>query len=228
MAKDSRESILEGIRNALMDADKGRAGQYPSPIDLQTGENISPDDMSARFIQELENLNAFGHVAGNENELIAHIKGIFNDNNARSCVISDTNLLNKYNIYSHLRDHGVQAYGVDTGGEHVSTVDIGITDADYAISESGTTVLFCNFRNPRSFSLLPAIHIAIIKRSSILNSLYDLFERISGLYTDTDIRDVTDCMTFITGPSRTADIELILTLGVHGPKGVYVIVLANE
>ena len=65
---------------------------------------------------------------------------------------------------------------------------------------------------PFNASLLPEIHIAILKSSDILPSLPDAMHLVKN----------TSAAVFITGPSRTADIEMTLTIGVHGPKEIHV------
>ena len=71
---------------------------------------------------------------------------------------------------------------------------------------------------PRTASLLPPVHIAIADRSQILPDLFDLYERLDPL-------QMPSCVTHITGPSKTGDIELKLVTGVHGPGEVHVIVV---
>ena len=86
-------------------------------------------------------------------------------------------------------------------------------------------VLMANKKQPRSVSLIPPINVCIVKPEVIVQNVYDLFILVEGSLPESgSISDLTNCMTFITGPSRTADIELTLTLGVHGPKEVFALV----
>jgi L-lactate dehydrogenase complex protein LldG len=86
--------------------------------------------------------------------------------------------------------------------------DLGVTEADVALPETGTLGLFSSSEKPRAVSLLPRIHLALVRPEAIRTDLHQVFaEARSQPY-----------LVFITGPSRTADIELTVTLGVHGPQ----------
>lgn len=99
-----------------------------------------------------------------------------------------------------------------------AAAEIGVTGCDAAVAETGSLVMFSAPGRSRTISLLPPFHVALVDRANIHFSMADVFER----YRDR-IRASASC-TFITGPSRTADIELTLTLGIHGPGRVAVII----
>jgi L-lactate dehydrogenase complex protein LldG len=107
--------------------------------------------------------------------------------------------------------------------ERVRDAFIGVTSADFCLAETGTLVMKTRPGLARSVSLLPTIHVAVIGRHQILANLKELYtvltrdpgEKKEGL---------TNCMTFITGPSKTADIEATLVHGAHGPREVYIYV----
>lgn len=98
------------------------------------------------------------------------------------------------------------------------TYDAGLTDVHYAVAETGSLVVRSSPQHGRALSLIPPIHIAIVEPRNILPDLVDLFEKLAaeGAGTGTAI---------ITGPSKTADIEMNLVQGVHGPGLVKVFVL---
>ena len=100
----------------------------------------------------------------------------------------------------------------------IFSYDVGISTAQAAIAETGTLVLDSAYERHRLVSLVPPVHIAIIKESVIVETLSDA---LTLLQKD---KEISPAITFITGPSRTADIELTLTIGVHGPQELYVIV----
>ena len=99
--------------------------------------------------------------------------------------------------------------------------DVGVTGAQAAIAETGTLVLESERERHRLASLLPPVHIAILNAADICLSLGEALRLVRRDGSTTMSRT----MTFITGPSRTADIELTLAIGVHGPKELYVIVI---
>ena len=97
------------------------------------------------------------------------------------------------------------------------TLKAGITGALSAIAETGTLVIPSGKGQPLSASLLAEFHIAIIHSSQIVWSLDEALQK-------KEIRSAS-AVALVTGPSRTADIEMTLTIGVHGPKELHVFVV---
>lgn len=100
--------------------------------------------------------------------------------------------------------------------------DVGISNAQAGIAETGTLVLDSACERHRLVSLVPPVHIAIVNASSIVETLG---EALALLRKD---KEISPAVTFITGPSRTADIELTMAIGVHGPRELYVIVNGSK
>ena len=100
--------------------------------------------------------------------------------------------------------------------------DVGVTGAQAGIAETGTLVLDSSVERNRLVSLVPPVHIAILNASQIYPTLG---ETLSALQSG---EEVSPAITFITGPSRTADIEFTLAIGVHGPQELYVIINQNN
>jgi len=101
---------------------------------------------------------------------------------------------------------------------------IGITAADYCLADTATLVIKAGPGRPRSISLVPSIHVAVISLDQIiadLSELYALLKQSAHGRPD----GLTNCMTFITGPSKTADIELNMVHGAHGPRELHLVVL---
>jgi L-lactate dehydrogenase complex protein LldG len=107
--------------------------------------------------------------------------------------------------------------------EEAAEAEIGVTGVDWAIGETGTLILVSGRGRPRSTSLLPATHVAIFDRNRLLESLEQVGIMLEALHVDPGQSMSGGVINFITGPSRTADIELTLTRGVHGPKEVHAI-----
>jgi L-lactate utilization protein LutC len=103
--------------------------------------------------------------------------------------------------------------------ETCAAAEIGITSAEYALADTGTLVYLSQSGEARLLSLLPPRHIAIIERDRILASLDELFSVLPrpGAHSS--------AMVLITGPSRTADIEMRLVRGVHGPGEITVVIV---
>jgi L-lactate dehydrogenase complex protein LldG len=104
----------------------------------------------------------------------------------------------------------------------VAQADFGLTAVDLAIAETGTLVLRAGRGRPRSTSLLPPYHIAVFDRGKLIESLAQLGVFLEAWHAEPE-GSRGAMINLITGPSRTADIELTLTRGVHGPKEVHAI-----
>jgi L-lactate dehydrogenase complex protein LldG len=104
-----------------------------------------------------------------------------------------------------------------------AAAQLGVTGADLVLAETGTLILLSGAGRPRSTSLLPDVHVAVFGRDRLLESLEQVGVMLEALHVDPDRAMSGAMINFITGPSRTADIELTLTRGVHGPKEVHAI-----
>jgi L-lactate dehydrogenase complex protein LldG len=123
--------------------------------------------------------------------------------------------------------------GVEPAGERqalrdlIAAADLGVTGVDLAVAETGSLVLRSGSGRPRSTSLLPPYHVAVFDRSALVESLAQVGVFLEAWHDDTaaDAPEgwIGGVINVITGPSRTADIELTLTRGVHGPKEVHAI-----
>ncbi len=105
----------------------------------------------------------------------------------------------------------------------VAAADLGLTGVDLAIAETGTLVLLSGAGRPRTTSLLPTVHVAVFDRDALVESLEQVGLFLEAWHDGETPVERGAVINFITGPSRTADIELTLTRGVHGPKEVHVI-----
>ncbi len=99
---------------------------------------------------------------------------------------------------------------------------LGITSVDWAVAETGTLALCSRPGQGRVVSLLPPTYLAVIEPGQIVPDLFDLFERL-----EREKHDLPSNVSLVTGPSKTGDIELKLTTGVHGPGNVHVLVVES-
>jgi L-lactate dehydrogenase complex protein LldG len=95
----------------------------------------------------------------------------------------------------------------------------GVSTALYGLADTGSVVLAASPEEPRANSLLPAVHVSLLAEDRILPGLDELFEAVGS--------DLPSALAIVTGPSRSADIEQKLVVGVHGPGEVHV-VLTSE
>ena len=108
----------------------------------------------------------------------------------------------------------------------VATAFIGITSADYCLAETATLVMKTVPGRDRSVSLLPSIHVAVIELNQIFGNLTELYAYLKYKGKPPEW-GLTNCLTLISGPSKTADIELTMVHGAHGPREVYLYVITQ-
>ncbi|USK31600.1 lactate utilization protein C [Bacillus sp. F19] len=122
-------------------------------------------------------------------------------------------------IHVHEWDHKLKEKNIEAS----ERADIGIIFSDMTLAESGTVVVFSDKSKGRSINLLPKTCLCIIPKSTIVPRLTQAAEQISALIKKGN--HLSSCVDFISGPSNSADIELNLIVGVHGPiKASYIVV----
>lgn len=131
-------------------------------------------------------------------------------------------------IFSALQEEAVDVrlWDAAIGKENqvfAEQADIGITFSEITLAESGTVTLFNDKDNGRSISLLPRVHIVIIPKSTLVPRMTQAVKQIHE--ANQQGREVSSCVSFISGPSNSADIEMNLIVGVHGPvEATYIVV----
>ena len=108
--------------------------------------------------------------------------------------------------------------------EEIRRSDVGLTGTDYAIAETGSLVILPRRGLSRLVSLVPPVHIAVVRPDEVIESLQDLFllRRLEYYWQGGEMGSY---LNFITGPSRTADIEMTIVQGVHGPRTVHLVLV---
>ena len=140
-------------------------------------------------------------------------------------------LIENLNLPAALSEQEVDVFFADSKelkGEnirrHVIDSYIGITAADFCMADTATLVMRTRAGQARSVSLVPAIHIAVIELNQIIADLKELYALLKW-DPQAKKEGLTNCMTFISGPSKTADIEATMVHGAHGPREVHVFVI---
>ena len=144
-------------------------------------------------------------------------------------LISELNLteaLAADNVPIHLAEPGPEADDAQRSEMRSRIVEsfIGITGADYCLAETATLVLTSGPGRPRAVSLVPSIHVAVISLDQVIANLTELYALLRQDENGAPAA-LTNCLTFITGPSKTADIELNMVHGAHGPRELHLLVL---
>lgn len=135
---------------------------------------------------------------------------------ARRIALSDSPVVERLFKEIHI---DVDEIVVSPGKAEVFGSDVGISAAQYAIADTGTLMLESDLEKHRLVSLVPPVHIAIVEADKICLTLAEALAKVNRG------SELSPAVTMITGPSRTGDIELTLTIGVHGPQELYVIVI---
>ncbi len=170
-----------------------------------------------RFRRSLEAVSGHSSVARNELEAAETIHAILEQVKARRVAISNSPLVER--VMESVSTEAAILRNIDAS--ELFDCDLGITGAQWAVAETGTLVLESDAERHRLTSLVPPVHIALIEAETIRESL----EEVLGSLSEAGRDGLNRAVTFITGPSRTSDIELTLAIGVHGPAEVYVIIL---
>jgi L-lactate dehydrogenase complex protein LldG len=102
-------------------------------------------------------------------------------------------------------------------GEGPTIEGAGVSQASYGLADTGSVVLVASPEEPRANSLLPPVHVSLLREDLILPGLAELFEAVGG--------DLPSALAIVTGPSRSGDIEQKFLVGVHGPGEVHVVLV---
>ena len=236
----TREDTLSRIRAAL-----DRSPNQPaSPRSLfpplgSVLAPIPPDQVVARFEQELEKVSGCAHRAADPAQLEDILRKILADRQARSVVLSRNPLLQELGLagkieswrlavesWSEPRGEAGETNAPPNFREHAFAAEVGITGVEFVLAESGSLVLTSLTEGAQLASLAPPAHIALYRRPQALATLEEVLERLP-VPRDPEAPLPGRSVVFITGPSRTADIEQILIRGVHGPKEVHAILVED-
>jgi L-lactate dehydrogenase complex protein LldG len=227
-----REAFLERVRQAVVEGN--RVGATPPLLERgRIGYQGGGADPVERFCLELAAAGGQPFLADDDDAVWRRIQAIVHTHRARKIVMGCGGLVQQLDVESRLRGAGVEVQSMDDISpaafrDTLFAADVGITNVAYLIAETGSVVMATRPNEPRSLSLLPPVHIALAYPKQILPDLFDLFDLFSPI-ADLAKPAATppSCLTVITGPSKTGDIELKLVTGVHGPGEIHVIVCAG-
>ena len=237
-----KESFLRSVRQALGrvhgDPDESYALLQEDVPSLEERAKKVLDRLRGsrgRLAQELARVTELrGWMvcqAPNNEAALDYIQGLVQEKGAGLVVRSNQEVFDGVPVDGLLKSVGasvmVMARGHDAGHDFdPALADLGITGVDYAIAETGTAVLLHRSGVSRLVSLLPPVHLALVRPAEVLETLDDLY-LLRRLAYHRGQGDMGSYMSFITGPSRTADIEQTLVIGAHGPKEAHMVILAE-
>jgi L-lactate dehydrogenase complex protein LldG len=196
---------------------------------LSTPVPVPQDLLVERFTAELTAIAGRVHRAATTREAIATIIGLCREHGASRVLSWAPEWVGVSGLDEGLAANGItvdQGWIPDGGdrSDRLAALDpirVGITGAFAGIAESGTIAVVSGAGRSRLASLLTPVHIAVLRADCMYPSL------TAFLAAHADIAEQGSNLVLITGPSRTADIEMTLTRGVHGPGEIHVVVLEN-
>ena len=234
----TRSEFLDRIRSE-MGKTQGRFAAQPTPRPARPSDAADivrrqlaerwPETLQ-RFREEFERVGGVFHRVARAADVPGIVGTLARERSARRLVAWHAAGVGA-DLAAPLRAHGLGVDVVTAGSGGVerqqiraaaAAADLGLTGVDLAVSETGTLVLRSGAGRPRSTSLLPPCHVAVFDRTALVESLEQVGVVLESWHAGSDERWGA-MINFITGPSRTADIELTLTRGVHGPKEVHAI-----
>lgn len=221
---NSREQILATIRDALGTAARAERPAVVEPISASTFEE-SRSDLIGRFESEMTRIGGRFNRATTADSVCDYIGKVAAAQGANTIICSNAQLANEFGLGDRLERNGMTLIADSTESNLVTNAaraEIGLTGVDYALAETGSLVLLARPEQPRSVSLLPPVHIALIRPEQIIRGFDELFVLLRRDFEATGLKSA---VTFITGPSRTADIELTLVVGVHGPQQLHAVLI---
>ncbi|HEX6167131.1 MAG TPA: LUD domain-containing protein [Acidimicrobiales bacterium] len=192
-----------------------------APVPLPGYRNLDPDDPVATFAAALAQVDGTCHVVEAKpdgalpGELVDPIVGELGD---RWAVVSDEPAARA--VGRQLSARGVTVH--DASVDHAARAGLGVTGAVAAIAATGSIVLDSRAAGGRSASLLPAVHLCVVSVNSLRATPADV---LRGLGSEPDA--LPPSLVLVTGPSRTGDIEQLLTLGAHGPTALHVVLVTD-
>jgi L-lactate dehydrogenase complex protein LldG len=199
--------VIENVRRSL-----GRTAQTPLSLRPAIYEARQPEEIdSETFLNEVKKLSGVAQKLIPA-DIDSALKALVTEQNIHRATAWETPSLRKLGVTEILNSLGVELVSPNASKHEMALCDLGITEADYLLPETGTLVLHSSFEKPRAVSLLPRIHLAIVRSEMLRADMHQVFAEAKD----------QNYLVFITGPSRTADIELTVTLGVHGPKNLFV------
>ncbi len=242
--QNAREAILARIRAHLAKpiADHNLEPARPSRA---PAHSLPPEGMTdaERFVAALEAVGGHAHRAADADEARRILLEFIAARGIRRVVLVDAPILQRIGIPTALQEANLETTIISARGDTAADIspearanllavetaaDLCVSGADYAIAETGTIVLAARRGLPRAATMLAPVHIAFVHESQIVPHLEALIPRLQADLLAEGVHWRTSYLMLTTGPSRTADIEQTLTIGVHGPGDMGVILLQDQ
>ncbi len=209
----TQDEFIARIRDAL-----AGTTERPELPDRQHARQLDrAADLLGRFVAMAEDSGMTVHRLSDESQLVERIETVARAERASRLLMLSEEIPNGHRIAEQLKTAGFEMLDSDDR-EAAFRADVGITGVVGAIAETGSLVLRSGPKHRRLASVAPPVHIAVVPAKAIVPDLLD--------WASTDRPDPLPANeVLITGPSKTADIELNLVKGVHGPGQVHILLV---
>lgn len=214
MSMQERNTVLENIRRSLRRNPDSPVTERPAILPPRHAGEV--DAEIDRLIAEINALSGIAQRLDSA-QVKQALRELVDKEKIKQATLWSTEELARLRVADHLRDLDVEIISGNADQHTMAQCDLGVTEVDFALPETGTLGLLASAIKPRAVSLLPRVHLAIVRPENLRADLHQVFEEAKR----------HNYLIFITGPSRTADIELTVALGVHGPKVLYAWVLSG-
>jgi L-lactate dehydrogenase complex protein LldG len=189
--------------------------------DFWQGHELPASERLRKFIAEAEELGASASVYSDMASLRSAVSELLQQLQPSKLLTWRGDFLADWQLAKVLAEWDVLDWQQDSFLHDALAAKVGITAVDFAIAETGSLVLCTNVDKARVASLVPDVHIALVRAEQIRTRMGEVLDEITQM-------DMPSSVHFITGPSRSSDIENDLSIGVHGPAALYVFVLEVE
>ncbi len=178
----------------------------------------------ARFVTHAQQVGAVVQEVADLQQAGSSIVALAKTKGVRLCQTTDPDLAKALNLEGAVAEAGI---GLVAGPspETILTTGIGISRAALGVAETGSLLVHLDAVDERLLTMLPEIHVALLHRDAIVDSLEEGLLLTRYLVLKSSAQGRSSYISWITGPSRTADIERVLTIGVHGPKELHIFLL---
>jgi L-lactate dehydrogenase complex protein LldG len=213
-----QRNVIDDVRRALGRTKPLTTPPIPPEIDETITRLVHTDIGLPELFATNAKANKMGVETVNAEDLLPRLVEYLKSKQVKSIALPVSKLLNQLQVVEGLRKAGFDARTWDQLTlDQVYDVDCGVTDVWAAVSECAALVIRGSAEHGRAISLVPPIHVAILQPKDFVPDLVDLFQKLP--------HDQNDKFVLITGPSKTADIEMNLVTGVHGPGVVQIFIL---
>lgn len=213
MAGVPEQQFLETIRKAI--GNRQPVHEYPS--DHEVARVVKRDeDVVERFCRMAVEAKVKLHRVAGENALAGEVVAVLKEIGARSVLVTDQPFPQREAILAAIRGAGVALADLKDN-DCAFTADAGLVLSHMGVAETGSIAINSGSNTRRLASLAVPEHIAVLSKSQIVADLLDWAERLGKNLVSNEV--------LITGPSKTADIEMNLVMGVHGPKNVHLLLI---